>query len=77
MTISYSDWVYTYHIPSREEVDLVLRLIETAKPVSLSESSEVIQIINEEAEGYYQGQKTAEESAEIIQSRIQIYINEG
>lgn len=77
MTISYSDWVYTYHIPSREEVDLVLRLIEAAKPVSLSESGEAIQIINEEAEGYYQGQKTAEEAAEIIQSRIQIYINEG
>ena len=76
MAIAYSDWEYTYHIPTREEADLILRLIEAAKPVSFSEANEVVKIINEEAEGYYLGQKTAEEVMEIIQNRVRIYVNE-
>ena len=77
MTISYSDWEYTYRTASREEADLVLDLIAAAKPVSYSEGNEVIAIINEEAEAYYQGQKTGDEVAEIIQSRIRVYVNEN
>ena len=61
---------------SLEEADLILRLIEAAKPVSFSEANEVVKIINEEAEGYYLGQKTAEEVMEIIQNRVRIYVNE-
>ncbi len=38
---------------------------------------ESIRIIREEAEGYYQKQKTVDQVAEIIQSRIRIYVNEG
>lgn len=38
---------------------------------------ESICIIREEAEGYYQKQKTVDQVAEIIQSRIRIYVNEG
>ena len=76
MAVFYSDWEYTYHTPTREEVDLTLALIETAKPVSLTDANEVISIINEEAQGYYQGQKTAPEVAKIIQSRVWIYVNE-
>lgn len=76
MVVSYGDWEYAYHIATQEEVDLVLELISAAKPVSYSDGNEVINIINEEAEGYYQGQKTAEEVAKIIQSRVQIYVSE-
>ena len=75
MAISYADWEYEYHIPTREEVELTLRLIEAARPVSFAEAGEVLGIIGEEAEGYYQGQKTALEAAEIIQSRVHIYVN--
>ena len=50
--------------------------IEAARPVSFAEAGEVLGIIGEEAEGYYQGQKTALEAAEIIQSRVHIYVNE-
>lgn len=38
---------------------------------------EIIRIIREEAEGYYPKQKTVDQVAEIIQSRIRIYVNEG
>lgn len=42
-----------------------------------SDTGEIIRIISEEAESYYQGQKTVDEVAKIIQSRIRIYVNEG
>lgn len=58
-------------------MELTLRLIEAARPVSFAEAGEVLGIINEEAEGYYQGQKTALEAAEIIQSRLRVYENEN
>ena len=37
---------------------------------------ELNNIIDEETQGYFEGQKSAEEVASIIQSRLQIYINE-
>ncbi len=77
MSISYSDWEYTYRTTSQEEVDIVLNLIATAKPVFCSEESEITAIITEEAESYYQGQKSLEEAVNVIQSRIQVYIHEN
>lgn len=77
MTISYPDWEYTYRTASQDEVEAVLALIDAARPMPFSDTGEVIRIISEEAEGYYQGQKTVDEVAEIIQSRIQIYVSEG
>lgn len=77
MGIYYADWEYTYHIPTREEADLTLRLIESAKPVSCGGANEVLNIINEEAEGYFQGQKTLSKVTEIIQRRVRMYVKEG
>ena len=76
VSIGYADWEYTYHIPTQEEVALTLDLIAAAKPVSFSETNEVVTIVNEEAEAYYLGQKTLDQVVEIIQSRIRIYVNE-
>lgn len=39
--------------------------------------SSIIDIIIEEASPFFAGQKTAEQAADIIQSRIQIYVNEN
>ena len=77
MGIYYADWEYTYHIPTREEADLTLRLIESAKPVSCGGANEVLNIINEEAEGYFQGQKTLSKVTEIIRRRVRMYVKEG
>lgn len=76
MAISYLDWEYTYRAASQDEVAAVMSLIDAAKPASFSDTSEIVNIINEEAEAYYQGQKTVDEVAEIIQSRIWVYVNE-
>lgn len=40
-------------------------------------NEELMNIINEEAAAYYAGQKSAEEVAKVIQSRVRIYVNEN
>ena len=39
--------------------------------------TDIKNIINEEASAFFSGQKTAEEVAEIIQNRVNVYINEN
>lgn len=75
---SYGDgWSYDYRIPTQEEVDLTMSLMETARPVSYSQGDEVLNIISEEAAAFYQGQKSVDEVASVIQSRVKIYVGEN
>ena len=75
--VSYMDgWSYTYRDATQEEVDIVMQLIETARP-AYSSSDEILNIINEEAAAFYEGQKSVDDVANIIQSRISIYVNEN
>ena len=53
-----------------------MALLESAVP-AYSFDNEIFKIIEEEAEGYFQGQKTVDDVAGIIQSRVQIYVNEN
>lgn len=77
-SIGYEDgWEYTFRTPTQEEVDKVLALMEEARPVSYGGEDEIMNIINEEAEGFYSGQKSVDEVAGIIQSRINIYVSEN
>jgi len=79
MGVGYEDgWSYDYRIPTQEEVDIILELIGKARPLSNSNGSdEILNIINEEAEAYFKGQKSVEEVTNIIQSRINIYVSEN
>ena len=74
--IGYGDWEYFYRIPTREEVDMILALIDVAKPVTNSDQK-IMEIIDEETEGYYQGQRTVEDVASNIQHRVYIYVSEN
>ena len=77
-SVGYQDgWSYTYHTTTQEEVDIVMGLIEASRPVSLDYGSEILNIISEEAEPFYKGQKSVDEVAAIIQSRIKIYVGEN
>jgi ABC-type glycerol-3-phosphate transport system substrate-binding protein len=40
-------------------------------------NNDVMNIVTEEAEAYFSGQKSAEDVAAVIQSRVQIYVNEN
>ena len=74
--IDYGDWSYFYRIPTREEVDMVLELINVAKPISISDQK-IMEIIDEETEGFYQGQRTVDDVASNIQHRVYIYVSEN
>lgn len=61
---------------TQEQVDRIKTFIESVNRQSYDDSS-VMDIINEEAAPFYEGQKSAADVAQIIQSRIEIYINES
>ena len=61
---------------NQEDVDTVKKFVESLSLV-YSPNEELYNIVTEEADAYFNGQKTAQEVAEIIQSRVSIYVNEN
>ncbi len=57
------------------DVDAVRELVEGAEG-KFQYYNEIQNIIDEEAEAYFQNQKTLEEVTRIIQNRVQLYLNE-
>lgn len=74
----YSDGAtFQYHALTWDEVNVILDLVPDATPFFSVEDDEIIKIINEEAFGYYCGQKRVEDVMSIIQNRVQLYVNEN
>ena len=77
----YDDIIYiddvevTIEPMTREEVDHFMEILKTFKNVGRYDDT-LINIISEEAEPYFNGQKNAGEVAQIIQNRAQIYLHE-
>ena len=62
--------------PTQADIDNFIKVLETADSlVNYNES--ITDIILEEASGYFDGQKSAEAVAKVIQSKVQIYVNEN
>ena len=61
---------------TQEEIDEVKALIAAAKP-AFENDEEIYAIIQEETAAYFNGQKSAKEVADIIQSRVSIFISEN
>lgn len=72
----YDDWNYTYHPVTEEEVATLMKLIDIARPVP-SQNTEIMGIISEEAEAFYNGQKSVDDVAAQIQSRASMYVGEN
>ncbi len=74
----YEDgWMFTYYAVTWDEINRMLDLLKEAKPFFDVENTEILRIIQEEAAGYYSGQKGIEEVVSVIQNRIQLYVNEN
>ncbi len=74
----YSDGTtFQFHALTWDEVNVMLNLVPEAKAYFDVESNEMIQIISEEASGYYSGQRGAGDVAALIQNRAQLYVNES
>ena len=75
--MSYEDgWSIDFTVPTQQEVDTIVSIIENARPIS-AQNEEIMKIINEEVEGFFSGQKPVKDVADIIQRRVQMYVDEN
>lgn len=72
----YDDFNFDVYEATQEQVDAVKNLIDHADSV-YEYNSEMYKIISEEAAAFFAGQKTSQDVANVIQSRVQIYVNEN
>lgn len=77
---NYTFWINNEEIIldplTTEQKDRLLDFVSSVSKRAYS-NDEVFNIISEEMGAFYQGQKSAKECASVIQSRVQIYVNEN
>lgn len=61
--------------PTQEQVDMLVEILNGVGS-AVSFDQDIYDIIAEEAQYFFEGQKTAQDVAGIIQSRVKIYVNE-
>ena len=75
---TFGGYHFETHIPTQEEIDKVLNLIQSGSNTNPPEREVMLrQIVNEEAEAFFQGQKTVDQVAETIQRRASLYVSEN
>ena len=75
--ITYADGSSVqYFEMSKEEAEQLMKLLSNVHRVDMSGDNVIFNIIREEAGSYFAGQKTVDEVVEIIQNRVQLYVNE-
>lgn len=79
--ISYGSWTLgdatvTINYPTEEDIKKIKKIINSADTMA-SGNEVIMEIINEEADAYYKGQKSSDEVAKIIQSRVSLYVKES
>ena len=67
--------VRNFYAMTQEQADKLLDVINTTTRVSNSNDS-LLSIVEEEAQSFFAGQKTAEEVARLTQSKVNLYVNE-
>ena len=67
-------WSFQYHTTTQEEADKILALIENAQYTMLD--VDMVNIIIEEADVYFAGQKDMDTVIGIVQNRVQNYMSE-
>lgn len=72
----YDDFTYETRPATEEEIARIRQVIDNAQG-RVSYNQDIMSIIQEEAAPFFAGQKTAREVADIIQSRVQIYVSEN
>lgn len=70
-----SEYVEIYSM-SEDEARLLEQIIDNASPGN-DRDLEILNIVNGQVEAYFSGQRSAEETAKIIQNKVQLYVNEN
>ncbi len=74
--MGWDDWEYEYHYATEEEIALFRMLLENAKPLVTMDET-ILGFITEDAQPYFQGQKSVDKVMDEIQNRVQLYMNEN
>lgn len=72
----WEDVTFDIYAATEEDAEQLMNIIEGIDKV-MNYDEKLINIIIEEAESYFTGQKSVDEVADIIQSRAKIYVNES
>ena len=75
-TWGWDDFEAEIYEASQEQVDEMRAMLNNCTLRS-SADEELLKIISEETKPYFEGQKTAKEVADVIQSRVSIYVSEN
>ena len=75
-TWGYDNWETEIFAASQEEIDEIRFLIDNAR-LAVNNSEEIFSMISEEADAYFAGQKSPQDVAKIIQSRVELYVKEN
>ncbi len=76
MSIGFGDGTtIEIHAMTQAQADQLLHLIDTTTK-TLSQDEKITEMVVEEAQPYFKGQKSAEDVAKLIQSKVNIYVNE-
>lgn len=62
---------------TQEDVDNLRRLIDAAENISNANSNTLFQIVYSEVDAFLNGQRTAQETVDVIQNRIQLFMDEN
>lgn len=72
-----NDFEITIYAATEDEIAQIRKLIDSATGRWNDADDELRNIISEETEPFFKGQKSAAEVANVIQNRIQVYVNEN
>lgn len=78
LTWTIDGWSCDLHHETPEEIEQIRELLNAARRSDTFNGNGIIMmIINEEAEAFYRDQKSVDETAKIIQNRVNVYIKEN
>ena len=73
----WDDVNFQLYAATEEDAQAVYDIIDRISGLSNSYDEQIMSIIEEECGAYFAGQKSVDEVAGIVQSRIQTYVNES
>lgn len=71
------EWTFNTHPLTEEEADIVEKLLKGAVLFGYDYDEDIFKMIQEEAEGFFKGDKSAEETISVIQNRVGLYLKEN
>lgn len=75
LEVELSGMKFTIYAATEEEISLIRGLLERAEPVKTS-SPVIMNVIQEEVQGYFDGQKSVDEVVRIIQNKVSVYLSQ-